>query len=143
MSLDQTESSRLARAQQLREQGELARRRDAVTARKCYQAAVALFREVGDPLTIAHAVRHLGDVYVEQDSRDLAEPCYLEALQLYRQHSASSSLNLANAIRSLAVLRWQQSRALWQEALSFYTELGIEPGIQESAARLSALSSHK
>ena len=143
MSLDQTESSRLARAQQLREQGELARRRDAVTARKCYQAAVALFREVGDPLTIAHAVRHLGDVYVEQDSRDLAEPCYLEALQLYRDHCDTSSLNFANAIRSLAVLRSEQSAALWQEALNLYKNLGIEPGVQESSSRLAALSNYK
>jgi len=140
MTSDLDATSRLARAQQLREQGESARPRDAATARKCYEESVALLREVGDPLTLAHVVRHLGDVYVEQGSVALAEPCYLEALRLYQSHPGAPSLNLANAIRSLAVLRWEQSRALWQEVRGLYTTLGIESGIQESSARVAALT---
>jgi len=132
--------SRLARANQLREQGEAARRRDGATARRCYEEAVALFREAGEPLALAHAVRHLGDVYREEGCPDLAEPCYLEALRLYRNHPGGPSPNLANAVRSLAVLRWEQSRALWDEARDLYTKFSIEPGIQESSARVAALS---
>jgi hypothetical protein len=70
----------------------------------------------------------------------LAEPCYHEALGLYRRHEADSSLDLANAVRSLAVLRWEQARALWEEVRDLYTSLSIETGIQESTARVTALS---
>ena len=101
---------RLAHAQELRQSGESARRRDAATARGCYEEAVSLFREVGEPLVLAHVIRHLGDVYHEQGCPELAEPCYHEALGLYRSHDGGSSLDLANAIRSLAVLRWDKRK---------------------------------
>jgi hypothetical protein len=70
----------------------------------------------------------------------LAEPCYHEALRLYRSHEGGSSLDLANAIRSLAVLRWEQARASWEEARDLYTMLSIDAGIKESTARVAALS---
>jgi hypothetical protein len=70
----------------------------------------------------------------------LAEPCYHEALGLYRNHESGSSLDLANAIRSLAVLRWEQTKALWEEVRDLYTNLSIEAGVTESAARVEALS---
>jgi tetratricopeptide (TPR) repeat protein len=137
---DSNRMDRLARAQQLRDSGESARRRDGALARRCYEEAVALFREVGEPLALAHTIRHLGDVYREEKCPELAEPCYLEALGLYRSHEGASSLDLANAIRSLAVLRWEQTRALWDEARHLYTTLNIEAGIKESTARVAALS---
>jgi len=133
----------LARAQELRRRGESARRRDGVMARRSYEEAVSLFREVDEPLVLAHTIRHLGDVYHEQGCPDLAEPCYHEALGLYRSHADGSSLDFANCIRSLAVLRWEQAKALWEEARDFYTNLSnlsIDAGIKESAARVAALS---
>jgi tetratricopeptide (TPR) repeat protein len=130
----------VGRAQELRRRGEAARRRDGAMARLCYEEAVVLFREVNEPLVLAHTIRHLGDVYLEQGRPDLAEPCYQEALGLYRTHEAGSSLDLANALRSLAVLRWEQTRALWEEVLDLYTSLSIEAGIKESTARVAALS---
>jgi len=48
---------------------------------------------------------------------------------------------LANAVRSLAVLRWEQARTLWEEVRHLYTSLNIEAGIKESADRVAALSS--
>jgi tetratricopeptide (TPR) repeat protein len=137
---DTDRMDRLARAQELRQRGESARRRDAATARSCYEEAVALFREVGEPLVLAHVIRHLGDVYHEQQCPELAEPCYREALGLYRSHEGGSSLDLANAIRSLAVLRWEQTKALWEEARDLYSTLNIEAGVKESATRVAALS---
>ena len=92
----------LARA--LRNLGELERRLFPGAAREHYEQAVAIFREVGDPLKLAHTVRHLGDVHHEAGRGELAEPCYREALALYRNHEPRQPLNLANAIRSLAVL---------------------------------------
>ena len=137
---DTNRGQRLVLAQELRQRGESARRWDPATARKCYEEAVELFRGMRDPLLLAHVVRHLGDVYLEQDCPGLAEPCYHEARDLYRSQGDNSSLDLANAIRSLAMLRWQQSKALWREAQALYIDLNVESGINESKARIAALS---
>jgi tetratricopeptide (TPR) repeat protein len=136
----QSQNDALARGQELRRRGESARRTDGAMARLCYEEAVVLFRETDEPLVLAHTIRHLGDVYLEQGRPDLAEPCYHEALGLYRSHADESSLDLANAVRSLAVLRWEQAKMLWEEVRSLYTGLSIEAGIKESAARVEALS---
>lgn len=140
MDAQQNLTDQLARAQELRRRGESARGKDGPMARLCYEQAVLLFREVEQPLLLAHTVRHLGDVYLEQGRPDLAEPCYDEALSLYRTHADESSLDYANAVRSLAVLRWEQAKMLWEEARTLYTGLSIEAGIQESGARVDALS---
>jgi len=140
MISDANGMDRLARAEELRRRGELARRHDGAMARLCYEEAVVLFRELEEPLVLAHSIRHLGDVYLEQGRPDLAEPCYHEALGLYRSHEDDSSLDLANAVRSLAVLRWEQARMLWEEVRALYTSLSIEAGIKESTARVAALS---
>jgi tetratricopeptide (TPR) repeat protein len=109
-------------------------------ARLCYEEAVLLFRETDEALVLAHTVRHLGDVYHEQGRPDLAEPCYHEALELYRSDEDETSLDFANAVRSLAVLRWEQTRALWEEVRDRYTSLGIDAGVKESTTRVAALS---
>ena len=140
MVSDQNQSDPLARAQELRLRGESARRKDGAMARLCYEEAVILFREADEPLLLAHTVRHLGDVYLEQGRPDLAEPCYHEALGIYRNHADESSLDMANAVRSLAVLRWEQAKTLWEEARTLYTGLSIEAGIKDSTARVAALS---
>ena len=137
---DTNRKDRLVLAQDLRQRGESARRRDPATARRCYEEAVELFRGIGEPLVLAHVVRHLGDVYLEQDCPELAEPCYHEARDLYLSQGDNSSLNFANATRSLAMLRWKQAKALWREAQALYTSLNIESGIDESKARVAALS---
>jgi tetratricopeptide (TPR) repeat protein len=139
MVSDANRADRLARAQHLRRRGESARRRDGTTARQCYEEAVSLYRELNEPLVLAHAIRHLGDVYHEEGRPDLAEPCYHEALSLYRRHEDRSPLDLANAIRSLAVLRWEQTRALWDEARELYISVGVVAGVKESSARVEAL----
>jgi len=140
MDSDQNRMYRLAHAQELRRRGESARRSDGPMARLCYEEAVVLLREADEPLVLAHAIRHLGDVYLEQGRPDLAEPSYHEALGLYRSHVDDSSLDLANAVRSLAVLRWEQTRMLWEEVRDLYTSLSVEAGIKESTARVAALS---
>jgi len=81
---DTNPGDRLVLAQELRQLGASARRRDPATARKCYENPVELFRGMEKPLVLAHVVRHLGDVYLEQDCPELAEPCYHEACDLYR-----------------------------------------------------------
>jgi tetratricopeptide (TPR) repeat protein len=137
---DTNPKDRITLAQELRQRGESARRRDPATARRCYEEAVELFRGVAEPLVLAHVVRHLGDVYLEQGCPELAEPCYLQARDLYLSQGDKASLNFANAVRSLAMLRWEQSKALWREVHVLYTDLKVEPGIEESKFRVAALS---
>jgi tetratricopeptide (TPR) repeat protein len=110
-----------------------------------YRVAVALARQSGDPLRIAHRVRHLGDAYHYAGRAALAEPCYVEALGIYRREPHTGRLDLANAIRSFAVLKHEadatdEAQRLWQEAHDLYAGLNISPGVAESAARLALLA---
>ena len=66
---------------------------------------VAIARRGDDALKLAHSVRHLGDAYAYAGRWVRAEPCYVEALSIYRRHERTRPLDLANAIRSFAVLK--------------------------------------
>jgi len=75
----------------------------------------------------------------------LAEPCYYEALALYRSHKKPPPLDLANAIRPLAILKddageVEDAKRLWEEARNLYAEADVREGVAESAARLARLS---
>jgi len=124
----------LTRANALRREAELQRRKPGTDGGiALYEQAVALFRSAGDPLRLAHAIRHLGDVYAEQGKPGLAEPCFDEALALYRAHPAPPPLDLANAIRSKALLT--DETALWSEAAALYELARVEVGAAEARAR--------
>lgn len=102
-----------------------------------YEEAIAVCRNLGDPLLLAHTLRHLGDLHHDDGRDDLAEPLYEEALALYRE-SEAPPLDLANAIRSLAVIR--NTAALWEEAFRLYTATNVSPGVVETALRLARLA---
>lgn len=109
------------------------------------QRAVADLQTAGDPLRLAHAIRHLGDAYYYAGRIDLAEPHYLEALSIYRGRDDYRPLDLANAIRSLAVIKGdlgadQEAISLWQEAHDLYWSEKVPAGVAESAARLALLA---
>ncbi|HVF38905.1 MAG TPA: tetratricopeptide repeat protein [Gemmatimonadaceae bacterium] len=133
-------------AQTLKELGELERGlpdRDA--PRRHYEESVAIFRELGDPLGLAHTIRHLGDVHYNAGYVALAEPCYNEALSLYRAEKEPPPLDLANAIRSLAVLKTdagelEDARKLWREAYDLYVNVSVLSGVIECATRLALIS---
>jgi tetratricopeptide (TPR) repeat protein len=122
-----------------------------------HKLAVASVRKVNDPLKLAHTVRHLGDAYHYAGRAALAEACYVEALAIYRRHENTRPLDLANAIRSFAVLRdeaggTEEAQSLWQEAHDLYVadseapditeswRRGVLGGVAESAARLALLA---
>jgi tetratricopeptide (TPR) repeat protein len=127
------------------EQARLARReRRFDAARQHYERAIATLREAGQPLRLAHTIRHLGDVCYEAGLAALAEPHLREALAMYRREPAASALDVANAIRSLAVLtehagNAEEASRLWAEAHDLYASLDLTPGVSESAARLQRL----
>ena len=111
---------------------------------KC-KLAVASVRKVNDPLRLARTVRHLGDAYYYARRPVEAEPCYVEALSIYRRHENRRPLDLANAIRSFAVLKDEigaadEAQDLWQEAHDLYVDLKATAGVAECAARLALLA---
>lgn len=113
-------------------------------ALRLYREAVPLCRRGNDPLALAHTVRHLGDVLRELGDVAGAEPCYAEALALYRAQPSAPVLDVANALRPLAILRetlgeHDEARTLWREARDLYAEAGVEAGVAESTARLGRL----
>ena len=111
-------------------------------ALSAYQEATSLAREANDALLLAHTVRHLGDVLRHLDRVTEAQAQYEEALALYRGHPEPPPLDLANAVRALAVLKdasgaTRDALPLWQEANRIYTSLGIKAGVAESKARMA------
>ena len=63
----------------------------------------------------------------------------------YRKHPETPPLDLANAIRGLALLksdskRPESARALWHEARELYAAVNVEAGVAESNHRLALLT---
>jgi tetratricopeptide (TPR) repeat protein len=139
------DNQQLTRAHELRELGELARNSyDLETAQAHYEQAVTLLRTSDDQLKLAHTIRHLGDVHAERRNWPAAEECLAEALSIYRSHPSPSRLDLANAIRSHAVLHTatgqpEKARALFLEAGDLYRSLGIAAGVEECRRKADQL----
>jgi tetratricopeptide (TPR) repeat protein len=109
-----------------------------------YEEAVALNRIEGDPLRIAHTIRHVADIHRHEGNRRLAEGCYDEALCIYREQAETPPLDLANALRGSALLKEsmgeiKQARVQWQEAGKLYADVGVEAGVAESKRRVELL----
>ena len=113
-------------------------------ALRSYQEAAAIYRTADDVLRLAHTVRHVADIHRERGHTELAEPCYHEALSIYRGNEHTPPLDLANAIRGLAILKdeagaAEASRLLWEEAKELYTAVNVKAGVDESCRRLALL----
>src|SRR5580765_2441380 len=109
-----------------------------------YEEAAAIYRSAGKPLKLAHTVRHIGDIHQDEGRLQPAEPYYHEALAIYRAHKETPPLDLANAIRGLALLKssigaTQEAKALWEEARDLYAAVGVEAGVRESARRIAQI----
>lgn len=111
-----------------------------------YEEAVAICRAEGDALAMAHALRHLGDIHQDAERLEQAEPCYVEALAIYRGHEQTPPLDLANALRPLAILKDQKGEVaealrLWEEARDLYAAVEVREGVEECSSRLDAFRS--
>lgn len=108
-----------------------------------FEEAVTVSREVEDPLRLAHAVRHLGQVHHGVGGFDQAARCYDEALALYERDAAAHPLDHANAIRPMALLQEElgdlrRAGALWRQAAELYRAAGVDAGVEECEAHLLA-----
>ncbi len=112
--------------------------------RALYEEAVSISRRQGDPLLLAHSVRHLGDIHRRLGRVEAAEACYDEALTLYRNHEQPPTLDFANAIGPMAMLKEKagavdEARKLWQEARDLYAEIDLQEGVAECSRHLARL----
>ena len=112
-------------------------------ARSLYEEAVLLCRQEDHPVLLAHTLRHLGDVHREAGRVDRAGLCYEEALAIYRGEVGRRPLEVANALRSVALLReasgdGEGAREAWIEARALYRDVGVAAGVDECAEHLAA-----
>ena len=107
-----------------------------------YEEAVELCLANEDLGGLAHCLRHLGDLHQDAGGWSQAGEYYLQALALYRRDDSVDPLELANAVRPLALLRGRLgdidgARALWSEARALYLAAGVAEGAAECDRHLS------
>lgn len=110
-----------------------------------YAEALSLYRDEGELPGLAHTFRRVGDVHRAAVRPVLAEMCYREAIDLYRNHMKTPPLDLANTLRGLALLKsasgdTAEARPLWEEARDLYALVGVEAGVKETTRRLDLLT---
>ncbi|HVM44302.1 MAG TPA: ankyrin repeat domain-containing protein [Candidatus Thermoplasmatota archaeon] len=149
MRLDLEEALRLARdagargdaIEALKAIGQLDRDQgDLQAALARYEEALALCEAERDGLLTAHTLRHVGDILHELGEHARAKPRLSQALQMYRDDPRAGPLDLANAIRSVAILHeeageHEEARALWGEAAALYARAGVAEGEKEASRR--------
>ena len=125
-----------------RRAGEAARKRgDREAALRWYEEAVAGYREAGEPLRLAHTLRHLGLLHEEAGRSAPAAACFRKALELCRAYPEPPPLDLANAVRCVALIEeGEAAEPLWREAEGIYRRFGVAAGVAESAARRALLA---
>lgn len=116
-----------------------------LSARGHYEESVAILRGLDRPLKLAHTVRHLGDILREQGEHALAEPFYVEALEIYRRDDETAPLDLANTVRGYALLKaatgeTREALLLWREARDLYAHCSLPVGVAESERQISLLA---
>lgn len=89
----------------------------------------------------AHVLRHASDVARELGHLDRAAELLEDALLVYRGDPSAQPGQLANALRSAALLNQEQgndqaARAFWTEARALYADLGIQAGVEECDSAL-------
>src|SRR5262245_33734497 len=105
---------------------------------------VAARRRGPDQVRLANRVRHLGDAYLASARMREAETCLVEALALYRSDPKASVLDLANSLRSIAILREaegdvERATRHWEEGNRLYGSVDVPTGVAESAGHLALL----
>jgi len=93
---------------------------------------------------LAHTIRLVGDIHHDAGRLALAEPCYEEALTLYRSHRHTAPPDPANVLRPFAILQEtlggpEQAILLWSEAKALYATLNLREGVAESSEHLGRL----
>lgn len=107
-----------------------------ISAIASYMKLVKLCQKDGNQTGVAHAYRHLADIYLDGDHLEKANTCYQKAIEIFENPSHQSSLYLANASRGLALLKIKQKKmqealAIWEHARKLYKSNRISKGVEE------------
>jgi tetratricopeptide (TPR) repeat protein len=110
-----------------------------------YQEAAAIYREQGNALKLAHTIRHLGDIHQDAGRSGQADPCFQEAIAIYRANPETPALEMANALRPLALLKdeageFDEADRLWDGAKQLYASVKVLAGVAECAGRMALLA---
>jgi tetratricopeptide (TPR) repeat protein len=113
-------------------------------ARGHYAEAAKIYRDQNDSLAYAHTIRHIADIYLQESNLAEAKPLYEESLEIYRSNLDTRIIDLANIVRSYALLNEKQgyldlARKLWEEARHLYGSLRVDAGVSECNAHISQL----
>ena len=120
-------------------------RGDRDAARAGYSRAAELYLAEGLTLSWAHAVRHVADMWLEEEQLDEARTLYQQALNAYRGSLETRILDLSNTVRPYALLnevtgQTELARSLWLEAKTLYAAIRIDEGVAECEKHLVILS---
>ena len=107
------------------------------TAEQLWGRSVEILRQAGDPVALAHKVRHLGDARRARGTFEAAREPYVEALALYRDHGDPTGLDLANAVNRMADI--EERLGAHDAARGLYARLGIDAGVAEADRHLEDL----
>ncbi|MEJ6789710.1 hypothetical protein BrevBR_09155 [Brevundimonas sp. BR2-1] len=132
-----TAADLIARAGDVRREGR------PMEAAALYGQAADLARAAADPVLLAHALRHQGEILSIAGETAAAEAPLAEALEIVRALPGVEPLDLANAVRPLGILRAGAGHAsageLLTEARGLYARAGVDAGVAEMDRRLATL----
>lgn len=98
---------------------------------------IQLYHKAKQKKRIAHAQRHVADIYRELKEFAMANDYYQRALNIYQELELVHSPDYANCLRGIALLHQetnQSKRALeyWKSILLVYQEHNFKEGVQEA-----------
>ena len=106
--------------------------------------AIEYYKNAGDPLRTAHAIRHQADIMCRLDCGIEAHALYQKALDIYKKDKNTNTIDLANALRGHALNlvdmgRKQQAYSAWEEVARLYAEIGVSDGVEEAQSWMDHL----
>ena len=133
---------RHAEWQSLMDLGFLWAQRDYAQTGTYYQQALALARQMGDPLTLAHSLNHLGNWHVNIEQPREALGYHQEALTLFQQaHDSPGIAETCDLLGMASTLGGDlvQGAAYCQQAVALFRELDDRQGLASSLTLLAEL----
>lgn len=101
-----------------------------------YQELANLQEKNKDQPGLAHTIRHLGDIHMDEGLYDVAEVYYKKSISIYKTDKQTPSLDHANALRGYALLLIQKDKkkeavSHWKKAKDLYEKCRIATGVEE------------
>ena len=142
LQIAQRASNRHAEWQALMDLGFLWVQRDYAQAGSYFQQALALARQMDEPLTLAQSLNRLGNWHLNIEQPQEAMHYHQEALTLFQQvhdsHGIAETYDLMGMAGALGGDPVQAS-AYYQQAVGLFQELGDRQGLASSLATLVVL----